>query len=725
MKINLTLLTTALFSSIAFGQVGINNTIPKATLDIKKGASANFPEGILVPSFTVSELETKDADYGDDQNGVMVFIASGTGNTGKTANILGAGFYYYDSATQLWVATGSKQPWYSQATGQGATSNSENIYQVGQIGVGSSTINTSAQLDIASSNKGVLIPRLSANERENITSPANGLMIFNTSTNCLNYYDGTVGKWLSLCGTYDPAKFNIINCDAPTGPSGTYTQGTTLGTGNTYTLSLNITEIGTYQIMGTTTNGYSFSKTGVFTQTGNQNIVLEAQGTPANGPQTDAISFTFNGISVTPNCSLPGISVAGATTSFQVDCTGAVLNGAYSTNIALDGTHYIDIPITSVTTPGSAVIETPIINGIKFSSGSVNITAATTSIRLYGQGTPTAPGTNLYSFTPPGTSSACSVSVNVVTSTGTFASPANRCTDILSEDAASKDGYYWIKDAAGNKFKTYCDMTNGGWTLVKSLSERQIIVVERTQSESIGSQGSRNPVTTEAGVFNEYAFSVPAAVVNNVGSGIGNRNVRFTIKEKGHTTAAGATVSQVESSTVAPVTDTWALNNYWNVTITDGGNPATGNYTSDGYNSEGKLFGFSWGKPSSSSTQYVFNGTNFAANPPGFWSEAGFFTGFYSGLGYVSNNNAVNNLTYTSSNGAQVTFNKYYINDLFGLYLNNEMQLNHHIGTCANSSDDYAGESYCNAGWSNWRAHNFNQRPDGSYEGRIIQYWVK
>lgn len=57
--------------------------------------------------------------------------------------------------------------------------------------------------------------------------------------------------------------------------------------------------------------------------------------------------------------------------------------------------------------------------------------------------------------------------------------------------------------------------------------------------------------------------------------------------------------------------------------------------------------------------------------------------------------------------------------------MNSEAQLNHHIGTCSNSTDDFGGASYCAAGFANWRPHRFNLRPDANYEGRIFQIWVK
>ncbi len=57
----------------------------------------------------------------------------------------------------------------------------------------------SALLDISSTSQGVLFPRLSATERDAIDTPANSLVIFNTTTSCLEIYLG--GIWQSIfCG---------------------------------------------------------------------------------------------------------------------------------------------------------------------------------------------------------------------------------------------------------------------------------------------------------------------------------------------------------------------------------------------------------------------------------------------------------------------------------------------------------------------------------------------
>ena len=57
--------------------------------------------------------------------------------------------------------------------------------QTGSIGIGTTTPNSQAMLDIQSSSKGVLIPRLTASQRSAISNPANGLIV----------YDSTLGKF--------------------------------------------------------------------------------------------------------------------------------------------------------------------------------------------------------------------------------------------------------------------------------------------------------------------------------------------------------------------------------------------------------------------------------------------------------------------------------------------------------------------------------------------------
>src|SRR5690606_27956983 len=72
----------------------------------------------------------------------------------------------------------------------------------------------SAGLDVDFNDRGLLIPRLTTTERDAISSPADGLQIFNTTTKCLEIFINPI--WQSIyCG-----------CSAPVSPAaGTHEAG--------------------------------------------------------------------------------------------------------------------------------------------------------------------------------------------------------------------------------------------------------------------------------------------------------------------------------------------------------------------------------------------------------------------------------------------------------------------------------------------------------------------
>jgi hypothetical protein len=66
------------------------------------------------------------------------------------------------------------------------------IYDVGSLGIGISAPDASASLDMTSTAKGFLPPRLSEVDRDAISTPAAGLVIYNTDDNVLNFFNGSV-----------------------------------------------------------------------------------------------------------------------------------------------------------------------------------------------------------------------------------------------------------------------------------------------------------------------------------------------------------------------------------------------------------------------------------------------------------------------------------------------------------------------------------------------------
>ncbi len=72
-----------------------------------------------------------------------------------------------------------------------------NHHSIAQVGINTSGSNphASAMLDINSNSKGLLIPSMSTAQRDAISNPADGLMIFNTTNGIFYYYDAAKMTW--------------------------------------------------------------------------------------------------------------------------------------------------------------------------------------------------------------------------------------------------------------------------------------------------------------------------------------------------------------------------------------------------------------------------------------------------------------------------------------------------------------------------------------------------
>lgn len=69
------------------------------------------------------------------------------------------------------------------------------IGQSGNVGIGTTTPHASAALDITSSDKGILIPRV--DNTAAVVAPASGLLVYDNSSNGFKYFDGTNWKDIS------------------------------------------------------------------------------------------------------------------------------------------------------------------------------------------------------------------------------------------------------------------------------------------------------------------------------------------------------------------------------------------------------------------------------------------------------------------------------------------------------------------------------------------------
>lgn len=71
------------------------------------------------------------------------------------------------------------------------------------------TPNASAMLDVSSTDKGLLIPRMTTAQRDAIASPALSLMLYNTDDNCFQAYNTILAQWENI---------HCFSCPAPATP---------------------------------------------------------------------------------------------------------------------------------------------------------------------------------------------------------------------------------------------------------------------------------------------------------------------------------------------------------------------------------------------------------------------------------------------------------------------------------------------------------------------------
>jgi uncharacterized protein (TIGR02145 family) len=172
--------------------------------------------------------------------------------------------------------------------------NSSNLFNNGSnVAIGTSSPNSSAAFELASSNKGFLPPRMTLEERNQIVNPADGLMIFNTSIGCPNYF--FAGLWYELCGSTGMlliGSVDVLSCSSVSS-NGTIIQGIQLSSFNC-TIPYSGGNGGFY-------NSQTISSTGVTGLTatlpqgmlanGSGSLILNISGTPSS---SGSASFELN-----------------------------------------------------------------------------------------------------------------------------------------------------------------------------------------------------------------------------------------------------------------------------------------------------------------------------------------------------------------------------------------------------------------------------------------------
>ena len=178
-----------IISVASFGQVSVFNGGYTGTGAGVRAASPTFTGTVTAPtisvSTTVSGVGTWTAgaiNTGSNITGNL-FLASSGVRTGNNTN------FYWNSGPQI-LGNTNDITIKNAATTAGAN-----------VSIGTSAAAASSILDITSTVKGVLLPRMTSTQRDAISSPATGLTLFCTdctatdaSTGVMQTYNGTTWK---------------------------------------------------------------------------------------------------------------------------------------------------------------------------------------------------------------------------------------------------------------------------------------------------------------------------------------------------------------------------------------------------------------------------------------------------------------------------------------------------------------------------------------------------
>lgn len=252
---------------------------------------------------------------------------------------------------------------------------------------------TSAMLDVSSTVKGFLAPRVTTTQQNAIPLPATGLMVYNTTTNTLNVNVGTAaapswsavsfgsgasssgGSAWSLTGNSNTGSSNYIGTSDGQ-PLVFKVNGAAAGylgiSGSSYATSFGVNSSAAYQstAVGASANagssnlatavgynskaaGYQSIAIGAGAKTANQNDCI-AIGTAANANSYQGIAIGANALTNSSNNGL-AVGVSASATGYQSAAfgNGATASGQNSTAIGNGATvsnaNYISIGNTSVT----------------------------------------------------------------------------------------------------------------------------------------------------------------------------------------------------------------------------------------------------------------------------------------------------------------------------------------------------------------------------------------
>lgn len=413
-----------------------------------------------------------------------------------------------------------------------------------KFGDNPSNINASSVLELESTSKGFLPPRLTTVQRDAMSNPPAGLVVYNTTMKCFQVNFGTPSTpfWKCLSAITGSPAVTSLNCVGATitgslipntAASGVFiTLPYTIGNGMLYNTQL----INSTGVTGLT----AVLASGVLADSADGNLVFNVVGTPSNSG-TATFAIAFGGQSCNVNINL--VSPAAVST---LNCAGSILVGSLMSDTAASG---VTIIVPYAGGNGGAYSNISIassgVAGLTATAAAGNVGNGIDSLELAITGTPSSSGNANFALNFGGQT--CSLSVPVIPSlnlsgitAGTGSFSGKTCFDI----------------ALGN------DNTNSCGPLTARTANK----ADFTQSSTHTQTYTFTPSGTVSNVRFYYINNVGSGVVAISGGNSGN-NLSSTVTATvnydttNNTLASGLTNSNAMTTTIYAVYNINAVNN--------------------------------------------------------------------------------------------------------------------------------------------------------------------
>jgi hypothetical protein len=170
-------------------KVGVNSATPSYTLDVVPSSASAFRVRGASDGVDVNcAIENAGTDSGDDAL-LSITTQGGAGDASLRLAIAGNETY----SVGVDNSDGDKFK-----ISQASTLHTDTRLTIHgpKVGIGTTTPDNSAILDLSSTTRGFLPPRLTTTQRDAVGSPAEGLLVYNDTTNALNFYNGS--SWAAV-----------------------------------------------------------------------------------------------------------------------------------------------------------------------------------------------------------------------------------------------------------------------------------------------------------------------------------------------------------------------------------------------------------------------------------------------------------------------------------------------------------------------------------------------